>query len=355
MPVETRTMKTRKSKTKSRRTVGQQIAAANKIKKNIRSTLRRKKVKKKRRSAATKIQKKVRDTRMNVDKGIQYKEFLSYLKNEYGADLKKVKEWFYIPDIRHNILKTELLMIDTTTDNGAMKRTLVCVDTDRQGYIDSVNKNCLTDSEAARWIDVGPFLDASGNPYWPSMLSTRRQAWRATRRGANRDGIPIVGRDGYIGDTLTVPTVGQVGLTDEEVLDLLEYNSVNYCKYPVFKRLCIKLRRNIILNQRPQVEKISSPERDYAVSRAGEIAALLTGEASAKPVRIPTGIVLPSGNTLWTNDRDYKDIIDIAVKFRNRSNLDPTSDINLIDNIMYTRMHYNRRDWLTLKNMMKNN
>ena len=68
MPVKTRS--------KKRRTVREIMGAATKIQNTV-----RKKAQKKRRSAATKIQKKVRDIRMNVDKGIQYEEFLIYLVN----------------------------------------------------------------------------------------------------------------------------------------------------------------------------------------------------------------------------------------------------------------------------------
>ena len=48
MPTTRNMTRDKRSKTKSRKTVGEQIAAANKIKKNIRATVRRKKVKKKR-------------------------------------------------------------------------------------------------------------------------------------------------------------------------------------------------------------------------------------------------------------------------------------------------------------------
>ena len=332
MPVKTRS--------KKRRTVREIMGAATKIQNTV-----RKKAQKKRRSAATKIQKKVRDIRMNVDKGIQYEEFLIYLVNEYGDDLKAVKEWFYIPDIRHNLWKTELLMIDTTMENGAMKRTLVCVDVDQQGYIDSVNKNCLTEREAGLWTDMGPFIDSDG-PWATSILPDRRAAYRATLPGANREGISMVHSTGRIYN-LKFPTVSQVGLTDEEILDLLENNSVNYCKYPVFKRLCIKLRRNIRLkDQLPWTENTSKDRNITGIMSALNQTDIFNRRLpQASMENVPAGIMLPSGNILWNDDPDRSNIMKIYQILRKniKKSMSPqrSSDerlrLSLLDEIKYRR------------------
>ena len=329
-----------KTRSKKRRTVREIMGAATKIQNTV-----RKKAQKKRHSAATKIQKKVRDTRMNLDKGIQYEEFLSYLVNEYGADLKAVREWFHIPDIRHNLWKTELLMIDTTIENGAMKRTLVCVDVDQQGYIDSVNKNCLTDREAGRWTDMGPFIDSDG-PWATSILRDRTSAYRATLPGANITGVPMVD---IIGRKYNkkFPTVSQVGLTDEEVLDLLENNSVNYCKFPVFKRLCIKLRRNIRLeDQRHWAEDTNRDKNITGIMSALNQTDILNRKLpQASMANVPSGIMLPSGNILWNDDPDRSNIMKIyqILQKNIKKSMSPQRSsgerlrLSLLDEIKYRR------------------
>jgi hypothetical protein len=147
---------------------------------------------------------------------------------------------------------TLTLMVDTLTRNGATKRLLLCIDVGADRKIIDINANCVKDAlpsgglafthgYGSRYSEMGP------NPYGgPSILQNVSPDRLVDVQNQLRHNAMTKQR-GFFQYSPNVrtryPLVTQLGLSPQELLDILEGG--NYCNYPVFKRICTKLRNKI--------------------------------------------------------------------------------------------------------------
>ena len=77
---------------------------------------------------------------------------------------------------------------------------------------------------------------SSNYTVWHPLMSERRPwlrlGWRPSQYNPKTDGVPDVISNW---SNVRVPLISQVGLDDEEVLELLKNSKMDFCKYPVFK------------------------------------------------------------------------------------------------------------------------
>ena len=309
---------------------------------------------------------------------LRYLEFLQFLEDEYGSSVVIKGKWPHHPSSR--LSETHLLQIDMKTKSGALKRTLVCVNITKDLYVDSVDKHCfnLPGGYEGSFINIGPDLDSDDEIVMPTVLETREQSraaassnytvwhplmserrpwlrlgWRPSQYNPKTDGVPVeyLQEDGITNwSNVRVPLISQVGLDDEEVLELLKNSKMDFCKYPVFKKLCNKLRKNIRTKAKEPWTDIITPKTLQPMW-----ATRFLGTSLGKPENIPSGVALPSGNVLWTNDSDYKNILDIYNKLKElHGTWGEKIGLGTIDRIMKKRERSSAHEWKDYIKFMKN-
>ena len=196
--------------------------------------------------AASKIQNASRRTRITKSLFGQFEEFLSHLSQSPNVLLLEIL------DVNPpNPPNTITLMVDTRTRGGATKRMLLCIDIGADRKILDINADCIKDrmprgglafthGYGSRYTEMGP------SPYsGPSILghvnpgrlvnvqNQLRDERRTKQRGFHQYNPNV--RTRY-------PTVSQLGLEPQQLLDILE---PNYCVYPIFNKICRELRQKI--------------------------------------------------------------------------------------------------------------
>ena len=195
--------------------------------------------------AATRIQREARRTRITKSLFGQLDEFLSHLSQSPNVLLLEILE--VSPANPPNTLT---LMVDTRTQGGATKRMLLCIDVDADRKILDINADCIKDRMPpggfAGTIRYGSLYTRMGPSQYgepsllgsvpPSQLNAMQEQLRrdlAAKRDGMKDRYTYQGRTRY-------PTVSQLGLEPQQLLDILE---PNYCVYPIFKKICKELRQ----------------------------------------------------------------------------------------------------------------
>ena len=197
--------------------------------------------------AASRIQSAARRSRITRSLTGQLEEFLTHLSQSPNVILLEI-----LNVNPPNPPNTITLMVDTRTQGGATKRTLLCIDVGGDRKIRDINADCIKDAMPAGGLG-GSFGYGSGysdlgpNPYGvPSILQRVNTERLVGVQNQFRDDFTTKQR-GFFQYSPNVrtryPLVTQLGLAPQELLDILEGG--NYCIYPVFKRICKKLRKKI--------------------------------------------------------------------------------------------------------------
>ena len=204
--------------------------------------------------AASRIQSAARRYRITRSLTGQLEKFLTYLSQSPNVILLEILN-VYPP----NPPNTITLMVDTRTQGGATKRTLLCIDVGGDRKIRDINADCIKDAMPAGGLG-GSFGYGSGysdlgpNPYGlPSILQRVNTERLVGVQNQFRDDFTTKQR-GFFQYSPNVrtryPLVTQLGLAPQELLDILEGG--NYCIYPVFERICKKLRKKIKDGEPPE-------------------------------------------------------------------------------------------------------
>jgi len=197
--------------------------------------------------AASKIQSAARRTRITESVYGQLNEFLTHLSQSPNVILLEV-----LSVSPPNPPNTLTLMVDTRTQGGATKRTLLCIDVDIDGKINDINADCIKDrmpreglafpyGYGSRYSEMGPSTYGGhsmlGDVSYEQLNDVQNQL-SGNFEAKNR---------GYIqynpAHYTRYPLVTQLGLSPQELLDIIEGG--NYCSFPIFKKLCKKLRTKI--------------------------------------------------------------------------------------------------------------
>lgn len=197
--------------------------------------------------AASRIQSAARRSRITRSLTGQLEEFLTHLSQSPNVILLEI-----LNVNPPNPPNTLTLMVDTRTQGGATKRTLLCIDVGADRKIRDINADCIKDAMPAGGLG-GSFGYGSGysdlgpNPYGvPSILQRVNTERLVGVQNQLRNDFMTKQR-GFFQYSPNVrtryPLVTQLGLAPQELLDILEGG--NYCNYPVFKRICTKLRKKI--------------------------------------------------------------------------------------------------------------
>lgn len=209
--------------------------------------------------AASRIQSAARRSRITRSLTGQLNDFFKYLSE--SPNVIDVKILNVNPPNPPNTLT---LMVDTQTQGGATKRTLLCIDVGADGKIRDINADCIKDAMPSGGLAYttglgSEYTEMGPNTYGPSLLGSlnNNQLYSAQQQlrapSAIQTGFFITSsvarrsRKAPRGTgrvtIIHYPLVSQLGLSPQEILDILEGG--NYCKYPVFKRICKKLRKKI--------------------------------------------------------------------------------------------------------------
>tara|TARA_B100001094_G_scaffold61811_1_gene57568 strand:+ start:82 stop:903 length:822 start_codon:yes stop_codon:yes gene_type:complete len=206
--------------------------------------------------AASRIQSAARRSRITRSLTGQLNDFFLYLSE--SPNVIDVKILNVNPD------NTITLMVDTRTQGGATKRTLLCIDVGADGKIRDINADCIKDAMPSGGLAYttglgSEYTEMGPNTYGPSLLGSlnHNQLYSAQQQlrapSTIRTGLSVTNpvarssrkapRGSGRVTIIRYPLVSQLGLSPQEILDMLEGG--NYCKYPVFKRICKKLRKKI--------------------------------------------------------------------------------------------------------------
>ena len=212
--------------------------------------------------AASKIQSAARRSRIIQSLTGQLEEFLANLSQSPNVILLEVLS--VNPD---NPPNTITLMVDTQTSGGATKRTLLCIDVGGDRKIRDINADCIKDPMPRQGLaftqgygsifsEIGPSRagiptllgyhtnvrdingDMTPDPVRLRSIQNQLVNFNAKQRGFNYDA-----GDGLGMSRVRYPLVTQLGLSPQELLDVIEGG--NYCIYPVFKKICKRLRQKI--------------------------------------------------------------------------------------------------------------
>ena len=197
--------------------------------------------------AASKIQSAARRTRITESVYGQLNEFLTHLAQSPNVILLEI-----LSVSPPNPPNTLTLMVDTRTQGGATKRTLLCIDVDIDGKINDINADCIKDrmprgglafpyGYGSRYSEMGP--SAYGGHSMLGDVSSEQLNDVQNQLSGNFEAK----NRGYIqynpAHYTRYPLVTQLGLSPQELLDIIEGG--NYCSFPIFKKLCKKLRTKI--------------------------------------------------------------------------------------------------------------
>mgnify|MGYP003325760719 FL=1 len=209
--------------------------------------------------AASKIQSAARRTHIIQSLTGQLGEFLTNLSQSPNVILLEV-----LSVKPENPPNTITLMVDTQTSGGATKRTLLCIDVGGDRKIRDINADCIKDpmpreglaftqGYGSTFSEIGPsragiptllgyhtnVCDINGymtpDPVRLAYIQNQLVNFNAKQRGFNYDA-----GDGLGMSRVRYPLVTQLGLSPQELLDVIEGG--NYCIYPVFKKSCKKLK-----------------------------------------------------------------------------------------------------------------
>ena len=241
--------------------------------------------------AASRIQSAARRSRITRSLTGQLEEFLTHLSQSPNVILLEILN-VYPP----NPPNTITLMVDTRTQGGATKRTLLCIDVGGDRKIRDINADCIKDAMPAGGLG-GSFGYGSGysdlgpNPYGvPSILQRVNTERLVGVQNQFRDDFTTKQR-GFFQYSPNVrtryPLVTQLGLAPQELLDILEGG--NYCIYPVFKRICKKLRKKIKDGEtyKPSPRELEAIQEIFSGSLGGQaswVAGDVINVADASPV-----------------------------------------------------------------------
>ena len=223
------------------------------------------------REKASKIIQNAERRRIRIIKALtgQFDEFLTQLSQSPNVILLEIL------DVNpRNPPNTIVLMVDTRTQGGATKRLLLCIDIGKNRKILDINADCLKDrmperglafthGYGSRYTEMGP------SPYGgPSILGHMNPNRLVNIQNQLRDDV-MTKRRGVAQHNPKVrtryPTVAQLGLTPQELLDILE---PKYCVYPIFKKICKELRQKIKNRETyyPSSEKLEAIQEVFSNS-----------------------------------------------------------------------------------------
>ena len=260
--------------------------------------------------AASRIQSAARRSRITRSLTGQLEEFLTHLSQSPNVILLEI-----LNVNPPNPPNTLTLMVDTLTRNGATKRLLLCIDVGADRKIIDINTNCIKDAMPAgglafthgygsRYSEMGP------NPYGGPSILQRVNSERLVGVQNQFHNEPMTKQRGFFQYSPNVrtryPLVTQLGLSPQELLDILEGG--NYCNYPVFKRICTKLRKKIKNGEtyKPPPRELKAIQEIFSGSLGGQASWVAGGVTNvADAVRVST----PSVSTRSYGSDDIRNLM----------------------------------------------